>query len=458
MQEASPRPTAYQDAPLVGRGLESGEESPVGGMNVVAPTTMSHSPSPPPDALDPQAQAQLEADKRAVYKHPLFPLLALLFEKCERATQTAEAPSSESFSSDIQAFVQHQERDRRPFFSDDPDVDSLMVKAIQVLRIHLLELEKVQELCKDFCNRYIACLKSKMQSENLLRSADFPSHGGSEGGHLSDSDSSCSSPGPLRLSPSPPVQATHQNNCITNAMNPAQIVSGGTVYQMVQTSAGIMAQPIQIQPSQSMPVITAIHGGTPLSQIGANCSSADQEQRLASMGHRHLSLSMSGDDEEDDLLGSKKKQKRGVLPKHATSIMRSWLFQHIVHPYPTEDEKRQIAAQTNLTLLQVNNWFINARRRILQPMLDAGNPEAAQKAKKAKVQSARPVERFWPDALASLQPRTPSSSTSHGTQDASSNGHGAGGHGSDVTSDDSPCGGTLNSADEDNDNEENNKQ
>lgn len=44
------------------------------------------------------------------------------------------------------------------------------------------------------------------------------------------------------------------------------------------------------------------------------------------------------------------------------------------HPYPTEDEKRQIAAQTDLTLLQVNNWFINARRRILQPMLDASNP------------------------------------------------------------------------------------
>ena len=30
-----------------------------------------------------------------------------------------------------------------------------------------------------------------------------------------------------------------------------------------------------------------------------------------------------------------------------------YLFQH---PYPTEDEKRQIASQTNLTLLQVNNW------------------------------------------------------------------------------------------------------
>lgn len=50
-----------------------------------------------------------------------------------------------------------------------------MIKAIQVLRIHLLELEKVQELCKDFCNRYITCLKGKMQSENLLRS-DYSHH------------------------------------------------------------------------------------------------------------------------------------------------------------------------------------------------------------------------------------------------------------------------------------------
>ena len=50
-------------------------------------------------------QAQLEQDKRAIYKHPLFPLLALLFEKCELATQSAECPSSEGFNVDIQVTI-----------------------------------------------------------------------------------------------------------------------------------------------------------------------------------------------------------------------------------------------------------------------------------------------------------------------------------------------------------------
>lgn len=70
-----------------------------------------------------------------------------------------------------------------------------MIKAIQVLRIHLLELEKVQELCKDFCNRYITCLKGKMQSENLLRS-DYSHHGHDMG---PSSGSNGSSPLQVRL-------------------------------------------------------------------------------------------------------------------------------------------------------------------------------------------------------------------------------------------------------------------
>ncbi|XP_047741358.1 homeobox protein homothorax, partial [Hyalella azteca] len=82
----------------------------------------------------------------------------------------------------------------------------------------------------------------------------------------------------------------------------------------------------------------------------------------------------SGDGTEEDEDGSKKNQKkRGIFPKVATNILRAWLFQHLTHPYPSEDQKKQLAQDTGLTILQVNNWFINARRRIVQPMIDQSN-------------------------------------------------------------------------------------
>ncbi|KAJ2938652.1 hypothetical protein O0L34_g11980 [Tuta absoluta] len=71
--------------------------------------------------------------------------------------------------------------------------------------------------------------------------------------------------------------------------------------------------------------------------------------------------------EEDTAGGNKKGPCR--LPRQAIQVMKEWLAQHVGHPYPSEPEKDRLAAKTNLTLVQVNNWFINARRRIL-PMLE----------------------------------------------------------------------------------------
>uniref|UniRef100_A0A8C7Y499 Pbx/knotted 1 homeobox 2 n=1 Tax=Oryzias sinensis TaxID=183150 RepID=A0A8C7Y499_9TELE len=293
-------------------------------------------------------QTQLESDKRAVYRHPLFPLLGLLFEKCEQATQGSECITSASFDVDIENFVHQQEQEHKPFFSEDPELDNLMVKAIQVLRIHLLELEKVNELCKDFCNRYITCLKTKMHSDNLLRN-DF-------GGPYSPSHTSLSLQQELIQTSSPSMTS------VSSSANPSGIV----------VPEGLQQSNIAMTAINS-PVVSGRHG------TAYTCVNMDLTSLL---------------DSED----KKSKNKRGVLPKHATNIMRSWLFQHLMHPYPTEDEKRQIAAQTSLTLLQVNNWFINARRRILQPMLDASNPDPAPKAKKMKSQH-RPTQRFWPDSI-----------------------------------------------------------
>lgn len=61
---------------------------------------------------------------------------------------------------------------------------------------------------------------------------------------------------------------------------------------------------------------------------------------------------------------------------------------------------------SHMTLCTVFLRFINARRRILQPMLDASNPEPTKKAK-SKPQN-RPLQRFWPESIANIQPQLPS--------------------------------------------------
>jgi len=65
------------------------------------------------------------------------------------------------------------------------------------------------------------------------------------------------------------------------------------------------------------------------------------------------------------------KKRRGNLPKVATNLLKKWLFDHLYHPYPTEEEKSALSLQTGTSLNQINNWFINARRRILNPMRES---------------------------------------------------------------------------------------
>eukprot|EP00058_Branchiostoma_floridae_P024593 XP_002610083.1 hypothetical protein BRAFLDRAFT_89885 [Branchiostoma floridae] len=339
--------------------------------------------APPSTAVEPKqtagdTQVNLDGDKRAVYRHPLFPLLALLFEKCEQATQTTECPSSASFDVDIEAFVRHQEADRKPFFSDDPELDSLnlsftvvcfaipdsmqMVKAIQVLRIHLLELEKVNELCKDFCNRYITCLKGKMQSENLLRTdlASFP-------GTQQPQD------GQMTVQPQVLVTAVTNGSTLNTGMvlqtgmaqggqtvslaavnQGAMVVADGTLYQPVTmvASPAVVAHgvqqslpaTVQLQPVaqavQQQPQVIAtstahiISGSTPLSQIGVQAQQGVPQQLAcpptptATNPVPSAHSPQDSPSSEDDL--KRRNGKRGILPKQATDVMRSWLFQHIV--------------------------------------------------------------------------------------------------------------------------------
>jgi homeobox protein TGIF1 len=72
-------------------------------------------------------------------------------------------------------------------------------------------------------------------------------------------------------------------------------------------------------------------------------------------------------------LDQKSKHKRTNYPKTISKILRDWLEQNVQNPYPTEDQKANLALATGLDQTQINNWFINARRRILPTLLEGNN-------------------------------------------------------------------------------------
>lgn len=158
-----------------------------------------------------------------------------------------------------------------------------MIKALQVLRIHLLELEKVQELCRDFCNRYIACLRGKMQSENLLRS-DYPL----ESNSLSNPNS------PTDLSENDNLSAHRagffENNDYINKSNDFNALQGSYIHSMennphllehetfndslrnaaqsktdLTLNVGVHENPSS---TQCVDMSSSVLGATPLNQIG----------------------------------------------------------------------------------------------------------------------------------------------------------------------------------------------
>lgn len=162
-----------------------------------------------------------------------------------------------------------------------------MIQAIQVLRFHLLELEKVHELCDNFCHRYISCLKGKMPIDLVIDERDGSSKSDHE--ELSGSSTNLADHNPASWRDHDDATSTH---------------SAGT-------------------PGPS--------SGGHASQSGDNSSEQGDglDNSVASPG--------TGDDDDPDK-DKKRQKKRGIFPKVATNIMRAWLFQHLT---VSQDEREK---------------------------------------------------------------------------------------------------------------------
>ncbi|KEF51062.1 uncharacterized protein A1O9_12878 [Exophiala aquamarina CBS 119918] len=88
------------------------------------------------------------------------------------------------------------------------------------------------------------------------------------------------------------------------------------------------------------------------------------------------------------------------LPRLVTKVLQRWFAAHLSHPYPTEQDKKMLREQTNLSARQISNWFANARRRHPAGSIDkharssAGSMSVPNLASTAKWQNMGPLDRW----------------------------------------------------------------
>jgi len=143
------------------------------------------------------------------------------------------------------------------------------------------------------------------------------------------------------------------------------------------------SQPTTIPPPTTAPLSMNIWVNEPMSAMNLHNfnlknSGGTNKVKSPKQSKQKPKPKRGGDDEDSDSYesggqgnflsssnDSSSSRKRSRLPPSSVAIFRHWLFNHLESPYPSEEEKEELAQKAGLRITQVNNWFTNARRRIL---------------------------------------------------------------------------------------------
>jgi hypothetical protein len=93
-------------------------------------------------------------------------------------------------------------------------------------------------------------------------------------------------------------------------------------------------------------------------------SADDAETTVAKARNSEDRLKVTGNIARGKLkMRDMRKKKKKALSRTATEVLSKWFNDHIKDPYPSENEKKTMAATLGLHINQVNNWFGNKRIR-----------------------------------------------------------------------------------------------
>lgn len=253
-----------------------------------------------------------------------------------------------------------------------------MVNAILVLRIQILEIEKVNELCRDFAERYIEALKIKLNSDNIFKIDDddedeaVGEEGEAESGDESKKSKRKTSGSTNSLVNKKKRKKSSSSKQLDNSSNKQAKKEGTDVKYQIRPDTSMSSISLKPGRSEQQRIKITDYNSSPLSRQTSESDECDERTGRSSRNEAKIVVDddrsvnnepttdndnvFEDDDEEEEITidddeddeevedneasgkselngkdeAAANKLKRGILPKSATNVMKKWLFQHLV--------------------------------------------------------------------------------------------------------------------------------